>query len=371
MKYIGDSLLGVSFSVKTPKPLDNRTVVNNVTELYSMPTDIAYEGMSVSNLEDGYIYMLVDKSNITNADGWVSSYKALQLVSCSQTEYSEWKANTNSDGLPIDSEKEYLHIDTYYYIYEDSIEDKSNYYVSQEQYISLQNLVNTKAASSDLVQLRNTVTTNHNTVVNDYLTKELASTTYINQDFIQNISENTLSEVLSRYITTETADSKYLTAENFGETDDTTKFSYVKTTDFEEYKGLTQETLDTKVTTNTDTTLKNVTVTSLNSTTGEQVTIKPTGVYFGSNRLATQEEVPQWVCISHDDYVTLRDNNALELDKYYLTYGEGADDSGYITQANLDFKFLSKEESKKYVEEQVASQLQAAINVENETLILL
>nr|DAO71089.1 MAG TPA: hypothetical protein [Caudoviricetes sp.] len=33
--------------------------------------------MSVSNLEDGYIYMLVDKANITNSDGWVASYKAL------------------------------------------------------------------------------------------------------------------------------------------------------------------------------------------------------------------------------------------------------------------------------------------------------
>nr|DAG56675.1 MAG TPA: hypothetical protein [Bacteriophage sp.] len=33
--------------------------------------------MSVSNLEDGYIYMLVDKTNIANSDGWVASYKAL------------------------------------------------------------------------------------------------------------------------------------------------------------------------------------------------------------------------------------------------------------------------------------------------------
>nr|DAT29380.1 MAG TPA: hypothetical protein [Caudoviricetes sp.] len=28
MKYTGDSLLGVSFSVQTPKPLDCRTVVS-------------------------------------------------------------------------------------------------------------------------------------------------------------------------------------------------------------------------------------------------------------------------------------------------------------------------------------------------------
>ena len=64
MKYTGDSLLGVSFSVKTPKPLDCRTVVDTTQELYTIPAEIAYEGMSVSNLEDGYIYMLVDKTNI-------------------------------------------------------------------------------------------------------------------------------------------------------------------------------------------------------------------------------------------------------------------------------------------------------------------
>ena len=57
MKYTGDSLLGVSFSVKTPKPLDCRTVVDTTQELYTIPTEIAYEGMSVSNLEDGYIYI--------------------------------------------------------------------------------------------------------------------------------------------------------------------------------------------------------------------------------------------------------------------------------------------------------------------------
>ena len=52
MKYTGDSLLGVSFSVKTPKPLDCRTVVDTTQELYTIPAERAYEGMSVSNLED-------------------------------------------------------------------------------------------------------------------------------------------------------------------------------------------------------------------------------------------------------------------------------------------------------------------------------
>jgi hypothetical protein len=37
-KYTGDSVLGVSLSVQTNKPLDIRTVVSNTSELYSIPT---------------------------------------------------------------------------------------------------------------------------------------------------------------------------------------------------------------------------------------------------------------------------------------------------------------------------------------------
>ena len=157
MKYTGDSLLGVSFSVKTPKPLDCRTVVNTTQELYTIPAEIAYEGMSVSNLEDGYIYMLVDKTNITNSDGWVASYKALQLISCTEAEYTEWKKNTTEQGTAIDSEKPYLHNDTYYYIYEDSIKNKDTYYVNQEQYQRVWNLASSKADNTSFLALQKKV----------------------------------------------------------------------------------------------------------------------------------------------------------------------------------------------------------------------
>ena len=180
MKYTGDSLLGVSFSVKTPKPLDNRTVVNNTTELYSIPSDIAYEGMSVSNLEDGYIYMLVDKTNINNSDGWVASYKALQLVSCTEAEYNEWKKNTTEEGNAVDSEKPYLHNDTYYYIYEDSIENKDTYYVNQEQYQRVWNFASSKADLSSFNALKKTVEDNNNNVTSNYLSKEEATNTISN-----------------------------------------------------------------------------------------------------------------------------------------------------------------------------------------------
>ena len=69
-KYIGDAKLGVSLTIDTPKPLDARSVVDNFTELYSISADTAYLGMRVSNLEDGNIYMLIDKSKINEKEGW-------------------------------------------------------------------------------------------------------------------------------------------------------------------------------------------------------------------------------------------------------------------------------------------------------------
>jgi len=63
-KYTGDSIINASLTVKVPKPLDNRTVVNNILELYSIPPAYAYVGMTVANIDNGNIYMLTDKSKI-------------------------------------------------------------------------------------------------------------------------------------------------------------------------------------------------------------------------------------------------------------------------------------------------------------------
>ena len=120
-KYIGDSIINASFTVQVPKPLDSRTVVNNITELYSIPSTYAYQGMTVANIDNGNIYMLVDKSKIDQKAGWKASYESIQIITCSYQEYKEWEQNTDKLFQPIDSSKEYLHQDTYYYIYEDSL----------------------------------------------------------------------------------------------------------------------------------------------------------------------------------------------------------------------------------------------------------
>ena len=81
-KYTGDATLGVALTVETPKPLDNRTVVNNLDELYSIPEKYAYQGMTVANIDNGNIYMLIDKSKIKYKEGWKASYESIQIITC-------------------------------------------------------------------------------------------------------------------------------------------------------------------------------------------------------------------------------------------------------------------------------------------------
>jgi hypothetical protein len=58
-KYTSDSILGVSLTLNTPKPLDARSVVNNVSDLYTIPKNTAYQGMTVAVISNGNTYMLV------------------------------------------------------------------------------------------------------------------------------------------------------------------------------------------------------------------------------------------------------------------------------------------------------------------------
>ena len=76
-KYTGDSVLGLSLTIDTPKPLDSRTVVDNLQQLYDIPAATAYQGMTVANIANGNIYMLVDKNKINEKAGWKASYESI------------------------------------------------------------------------------------------------------------------------------------------------------------------------------------------------------------------------------------------------------------------------------------------------------
>jgi hypothetical protein len=68
--YKGDAILKGNLSVATDKPLDERSIVQNSTELLSIDSTYAYNGMPVVSIEDEAIYILLDKTNIINLSAW-------------------------------------------------------------------------------------------------------------------------------------------------------------------------------------------------------------------------------------------------------------------------------------------------------------
>lgn len=68
--YKGDAVLKGNLSIATDKPLDERSIVQNSTELLTISAAYAYNGMPVVSIDDESIYILLDKNNITDLSSW-------------------------------------------------------------------------------------------------------------------------------------------------------------------------------------------------------------------------------------------------------------------------------------------------------------
>ena len=68
--YKGDAILKGNLSVATDKPLDERSVVQNTTELLTINSTYAYNGMPVVSIDNESVYILLDKTNISNLSSW-------------------------------------------------------------------------------------------------------------------------------------------------------------------------------------------------------------------------------------------------------------------------------------------------------------
>lgn len=68
--YKGDAILKGNLSVATDKPLDERSVVQNITELLTIDSTYAYNGMPVVSIDNESVYILLDKTNISNLASW-------------------------------------------------------------------------------------------------------------------------------------------------------------------------------------------------------------------------------------------------------------------------------------------------------------
>lgn len=204
--YGGDATLGISFNVNTPKPLDIRAVVNSTKDLYEIPSDNAYIGMTVANIADGNIYMLIDKSNINNKTGWRASYESIQIIACSALEYKTWLDNTNINGemfSPKDESIPFIHSNTYYYIYEEtgyvSKDEEGNSVLLENQYYItkqwIEEALATKANTGitddlyyNIANLRNDLENQSNNLKENYNTSIQIETNYYKKEHIdQNI----------------------------------------------------------------------------------------------------------------------------------------------------------------------------------------
>ena len=354
MKYTGDSLLGVSFEMQTPKPLDNRLVIDTKKELYEINPNTAYEGMLVTCIADGFTYMLKDKSKINSSDGWKSV--AIQIVSLTKAEFDQRKENTNSDYTPIDDKIPYLDKDVYYYIYEDSMSEVGDFYVTQDQFNQLNELIGLKADTSTL-----------NTFKQDIKDKfSSLSSQYVPLSFLDGTGEGTLSAILASYYTKQEADDKFLTKENFG---GDTDLSFVKTNQYNSDKETINQELANKIDSGSDAELSSLKTNTIELN-GKQIAVQSEGLYFGSKRLAEREEVPDWICIPHQQYLQMLNNGQLEEDKYYLTYGDDIDDSGYITMTNLEQNYMSVRNAASIIDTKVQDRINSLVRVKNGVLVV-
>ena len=355
MKYTGDSLLGVSFEMQTPKPLDNRLVIDTKKELYEINPNTAYEGMLVTCIADGFTYMLKDKSKINSSDGWKSV--AIQIVSLTKAEFDQRKENTNSDYTPIDDKLPYLDKNVYYYIYEDSMSEVGDFYVTQDQFNQLNKLIGSKADTQALKAFKQETNNNFSSL----------STQYVPLSFLAGTGEGTLSAILASYYTKQEADGKFLTRDDFG--GEGTDLSFVKTNQYDSDIETINQKLAKKINSESDAKLNKLTTNTIELN-GKQITVQPDGLHFDNKRLAETEEVPDWTCISHQQYLQMLNDGKLKEGKYYLTYGDEIDDSGYITMTNLEQKYMSVRNAESIIDKKVQDRINSLIQVNDGVLVV-
>lgn len=368
-KYTGDSILNASFTVQVPKPLDNRTVVANIYELYSIPPKYAYEGMTVANIDNGNIYMLVNKSKIGEKAGWKASYESIQIITCELNEYKEWKANTDELLQPIDPLKEYLHRDTYYYIYEDSLngQEELQEYVRRSDWMELLNEVTNNRAQ--VGQLIAAIRSEYSTL--EYVNNTFAPLTMFDKDN----PESFISNLISEYYTKEEANNTFVTIESLKIENQfifvtSEKYNLDKEA-YEQYKQGIAEQLTHFIVTDSNASLNKLVVGQIISPTagGQKLVIDVTaeGLKVGDKKYAFLNDIPNLITVTKAEYEQLIANNELINDAYYYITGE---EDSYVLRSELERDYYNSNSVKGLVynwsySKEVIDQLLADIETTN------
>lgn len=354
-KYTGDSILNASFTVQVPKPLDNRTVVNNITELYSIPSTYAYPGMTVANIDNGNIYMLVDKSKINQKAGWKASYESIQIITCSYQEYKELEKNTNELFQPIDSAKEYLHQDTYYYIYEETLplEDINQEYVKRSDWQKLLDQVSAKASNDSVITINQTLAQ----IVKDYATKQFVIDSYAPLSMFD--LNNAESFIATNFFTKEEALTKFVKFSDLQGGEDIGKNDFIFVTvsryqadqeALEQYKQGIADKLANCLKVGQDGELDSITVGQIKSKkiNNKQLIIDITtqGMSIAGDPIAKLSDVPNHITLTKEEYDTLVENGQVNPDAYYLIVG---DNDTYVLQSELHSSYYTKAGVESYI----------------------
>ena len=356
-KYIGDSILNASFTVQVPKPLDNRTVVNNLQELYSIPPAYAYLGMTVANIDNGNIYMLVDKSKIYEKGGWKASYESIQIIACTYQEYKEWEQNTNEHFQPIDSSIEYLHQDTYYYIFEETLpgEEENQEYVKRSDWVELSNAVSGKASNDALILTNQEVAR----IARDYATKQFVIDGYVPLATLASMFdlEDTESFVRTNFLMKNEIEGVYVRFADLSASDDPEDFIFVTAQQYEtdqqaleQYKANLSEELTHFLRVGQDGELGNIIVSQIKSPSVNNqqlvVNVTPEGFKVGDDRFAMLSDVPPHVTLTKEQYEALVENDEVDPDTYYHITG---DEETYVLQSDLNRDYYTKTQTESFV----------------------
>lgn len=368
-KYTGDGNMGVSLNVRAPKPLDIRSVVNSAQDLYDIDPKYAYEGMTVANLADGNIYMLVDLKNIDKKAGWRASYESLQIISCTAEEYALWLDNTNIEGeyfSPKDESIQFIHGNTYYYVEEDSgivnengelVQDSQDYYITRSW---IENALKAKASTgttdtlaSDIQQLSDNI--------NSKLSTDYSTTAQIQTDYYSKVQSDDLfyskSDIDGNFHTKQDVYSKsesddlFVTRDELrggleGGTDD---FVFVTQTQYDTDnkihdatyaadKESIQKAIGECVKSNSEAHLTSVQVSSILNPSG-QIDITADGLTLNNQKILTEDEVEKHKMITQAEYDLIVNK---DKDTYYYIYDDSIQD-GWVLKSTLNGYYTKKE----------------------------
>lgn len=349
LKYTGDAIIKVGLSVKTPKPIDDRLVVQTRADLFAINPAYAYEGMAVAVIESGSINTLVNKSRIAYPDGWSSSFENVKFITCTQEEFDQWYANTENF-QPIDPKLPYIVEDVYYYIYEESMDGDTQLqeYVTAAQLIAIEGRVSKTAEEAAAARKKLSDEIAQDIITSQNELKTYVEQHFVNNDFLEGIDSDGLTGLLSKYYTIESADTTFVKKDELviTESDGSKTYTYLPTSQYvvdqtalNTYKQQIAGELAKTLKANTEGILTVLTVETIKLG-AFNITAKEDGVYIGKEKIAYNSNLPKLITLTNEEYKRLEEDNNLDPDVYYMTYNREEEDS--LVTANILKNYYSK-----------------------------